>query len=308
MSIRISAVIPTFNRAAYLREAIQSLIQQTLPREQYEILVVDNCSTDETKQVVASEFADVPNLRYLYDPILGLNHARNTGWQQSRGVYVAYTDDDAVVASDWLEKTVLTFDAIIPRAGCVGGRVIPIWEVPRPAWLPEELVVLYTVTNIPSAKVLTKGESLLGANIAFRKSTLEAVGAFLPGLDRNGNKLLSNGEVLLQIELDRSGVPRFYNPDVIVHHHIPASRLTQAWLLKRMYWQGVSEALLEVQRDRLTKCQRLRLGFHRLRRFMVRRDLLRALVIRTDTAERIRPKCYAFSKWGNILGLLGISK
>ena len=97
-ALRISAVICTHNRAAYLQKAIQSLIEQTLPKDQYEIIVVDNSSTDNTKQVVSrlqaaclrsQEKTDACGLqleacdlvRYVFEPVLGLSQARNTGWK-----------------------------------------------------------------------------------------------------------------------------------------------------------------------------------------------------------------------------------
>jgi glycosyltransferase involved in cell wall biosynthesis len=307
MTIRISAVIPTFNRAGYLRKAISSLVEQTLSQDQYEIIVVDNCSTDDTKQVVA-EFSHVANLRYIFEPVQGLNRARNTGWQHAYGEYVAFTDDDAVVATDWLEQILYTFESVAPQAGCVGGRVEPIWEVPRPVWLPDELMILYTITTMSHPKMLAKEEAILGANIAFRKSALETVGGFLPTLDRIGQKLLSNGETLIQMELERIKIFRFFSPDIMVKHHIPASRLTQKWMLRRMYWQGVSDALFEVYSSKLQGWQRIRLGLYRLRRLICKESTWRAFVSSFDTAEEFRSKCYAYSGWGYILGLLGFAR
>ncbi|MEE8471432.1 MAG: glycosyltransferase family A protein [Dehalococcoidia bacterium] len=95
MSIRVSAIICTHNRSDYLRQAIQSLADQTLPTEQYEVIVVDNGSTDNTRAVVEG-FDHIANLRYVYEPILGLSQARNTGWQNARGEYIAFMDDDAI--------------------------------------------------------------------------------------------------------------------------------------------------------------------------------------------------------------------
>jgi glycosyltransferase involved in cell wall biosynthesis len=304
MTIRISAVIPTFNRAGYLRKVISSLVEQTLPQDQYEIIVVDNCSTDDTKQVVA-EFSHVTNLRYIFEPVQGLSQARNTGWQQSRGEYVAFTDDDAIVATDWLEQILYTFESVAPQAGCVGGRVEPIWEVPRPVWLADEYIELFAVLEKTSPQVLTKKEFVVGANIAFRKNTLETVGGFLPGLGRIGRKLLSNDETLIQMELERVNIPRYYNPEIKVKHHIPASRLTQKWMLRRMYWQGVSDALLEVHVNRLHMWQRARLGLHRLRRLICQTSTWRAFISSADLVEEFRAKCHALYKWGNIMGLLG---
>ena len=133
MSIRISAIICTLNRAAYLEKAIQSLADQTLPEEQFEIIVVDNGSTDNTKTMVEG-FKHLENLRYIYEPIMGLSQARNTGWQNAQGDYVAYLDDDAIACPEWLERIVQAFDTVEPRPGSVGGKVIPVWEAERPAW------------------------------------------------------------------------------------------------------------------------------------------------------------------------------
>src|SRR4051812_37764690 len=132
MTIRISAIIPTYNRDAYLGKAIQSLVDQTLATEQYEILVIDNCSTDHTREIVCNEFGHVPNLRYIYEPVQGLNQARNTGWRQARGELVAFLDDDAIANSEWLEKILMVFETVKPIPGCVGGQVEGIWETERP--------------------------------------------------------------------------------------------------------------------------------------------------------------------------------
>lgn len=304
MTIRISAIIPTYNRAEYLRKAISSLVKQSLPQDQYEIIVVDNHSTDNTRAVVLSEFSHVSNLRYIFEPVQGLNQARNTGWQHAQGEYVAFTDDDAIVATDWLEQILHTFETVAPQAGCVGGRVEPIWEAPRPVWLTDEYVELLTVLQKTFPKVLAKEEFVVGANIAFRKTALETVGGFLPGLDRIENKLLSNGEILIQVELERLNIPRFYSPDIMVQHHVPAIRLTKTWMLKRMYWQGVSDALLEIYVNKLQMWQSVRLGLYRLRKLLSKISTLRAFTSSVDSAVEFRSKCNVFFKWGNIMGLL----
>jgi len=94
MNVRISAIICTLSRANYLRRSINSLIGQTLSAAHYETLIVDNGSTDNTSEVVLREYDDVQNLRYVYEPILGLSQARNTGWRQAAGEYVALLDGD----------------------------------------------------------------------------------------------------------------------------------------------------------------------------------------------------------------------
>ena len=147
MNIDISAIICTHNRASYLIKAIQSLVNQTLDKSLYEIIIVDNGSTDDTKRIVSEEFASVRNLKYVYEPILGLSQARNTGWKNAKGKYVAYLDDDAIADSQWIEKILLTFNSVKPTHGALGGKVEPIWESPRPRWVSDSMLVAVTIVD-----------------------------------------------------------------------------------------------------------------------------------------------------------------
>src|SRR5262245_33113158 len=129
---RISAVICTHNRAGFLRRALESLREQSLPPEVFEVLVIDNASADETEEVTRSMMAQMPNLRYLKEERLGLSWARNTGMQASRTNYIAYLDDDARADRDWLANLLRLFEASNPA--CIGGRVWLDWEPAAPAW------------------------------------------------------------------------------------------------------------------------------------------------------------------------------
>jgi len=90
----ISVIVCTYNRAELLRELLPTLCEQTVAFTQYEVIVIDNGSTDHTKTVAAVFAARYPQVRYCYEPRQGLSHARNRGWQEAKGDYVAYIDDD----------------------------------------------------------------------------------------------------------------------------------------------------------------------------------------------------------------------
>ena len=309
MTIRISAIIPTYNRADYLGKAIQSLVDQTLPIEQYEILVIDNCSTDRTRQIVCEEFAHVQNLRYIYEPVLGLNQARNTGWQQAHGEYIAYIDDDAIAAPQWLEKIVEAFETVKPTPGFVGGKVEPIWEAERPEWLPKDFECLLTILDLSENPIVLGADQwIVGANMAFSRHVVEKGGGFLLGLDRVGNKLLSNGEVLLEQELVRRGYTGYYDPAIAVQHLVPTDRLTQSWFIRRLYWQGVSGALIEVHNGALSSYQRLRIAVYRIRRLFNTPHKLKYITIITSDARNFAIKCNLYGKIGEVAGLLGIAR
>jgi glycosyltransferase involved in cell wall biosynthesis len=304
MDIKVSAIICTFNRAHYLRRALRSLLDQTLPKEQYEIIVVDNRSTDCTGQVVREEYGSVSNLRYLYEPISGLSQTRNTGWENAKGKYIAYIDDDAVADSSWLSKIIEAFETIKPQPGCIGGKVEPIWEEPRPAWLSDNLALYLAILDIwESPTVLDSSQHFVGANMAFPRCILEAVEGFPISLGRIGNNLLSNEETLLQWRLSKYGYVCFYHPEIIVKHHIQPSRLNKSWFMRRLYWQGISNAIYQLTRQPFSRSIRLRLMLSAFRGAVSPRCLF-DLAIPTNNPQRFEHKCFAFGKFGYLIGLM----
>ena len=241
----ISAVICTHNRAGYLQKAIQSLCDQALAKEDYEIIIIDNASTDETRKVV-SEFTAISNLTYIHEPVLGLSKARNTGLTHARGKYVAFMDDDALAASDWLEKILAAFQSAPGRVGCVGGKIDLLWEDPQPRWLSDEMCSCLGRLDIGGAVILNGGKYFLhGVNIAFPKSIFNSVAQFDVSLGRKGTTLLSGEEVSVQKELIEKGYLCLYDPKICIQHRVPAERLSQDWFLKRMTWEGVSLSRIE---------------------------------------------------------------
>ena len=305
MSIHISAIICTHNRAGYLSKALQSLVNQSLPKEQFEILVVDNKSTDNTRQVVCEEFAFVPNLRYFYEPIIGLSQARNTGWCNASGEYVAYLDDDAIACPQWLEKILDAFSKVVPQPGGVGGKVEPIWEVPRPDWLPDPLLPYLTIVDwseVPTT--LDDWRYIAGANMAYPKLLLEAIGGFQAELGRQGNQLQSSDEICVRDWIRSRGYKIYYDPEIAVKHHVPASRLTQVWFIQRLYWQGISDAYLLRYQESPSVFKRLSLSFDKLKNFLKSPKNLAYLFLPTKNPSRLLNKCSVLSEIGYIFGML----
>lgn len=239
----VSVVVCTFRRPDYLTKALASLVEQSFPKARYEVIVVDNGCDDDVRSM-AAEYAKQATVLYVKEPKLGLSSARNTGVRCASGEYVAFIDDDGVASASWLECVTRPFAQGGPRVGCVGGPIELVWEAPRPEWLVDKLLpVLTYLDRGEEVRELTDGEWLFGCNMAFRASALEEVGGFSTGLGRVGNNLLSNEEVLLQLNLSTRGYGRYYDPAALVRHHVPADRLTPEWFLSRFYWQGVSEAI-----------------------------------------------------------------
>src|SRR5438309_4366151 len=135
-AMEFSIIIPTYNRADELRETIRSIAKLNVAGD-WELLVVDNKSTDHTRAVVEEESVSFPApLRYLFEPEQGRYAAVNAGIRAAKGRIIASTDDDARMEPDWLTRAKAGLDAL----GCdyVGGKVLPLWRGAHPAWLPHQ--------------------------------------------------------------------------------------------------------------------------------------------------------------------------
>ncbi|MGF1568062.1 MAG: glycosyltransferase [Nodosilinea sp.] len=305
MEILISAVICTFNRSTYVGKAVQSLLEQTLDHSQYEIIVVDNNSTDDTKAAIDQQFSQVNNLKYVFEKKVGLSQARNTGLAQAAGQYIAYLDDDAIAAPTWLERIVNCFQNIQPVPGSVGGKIEPIWESPRPEWLPDQFLGYLTIVDWSDAPFwVEKPKYIAGANMAFLRSVLDQVGGFNVALGRQGKKLLSNEELYLQGLIQKQGHGIYYDPAISVKHHVTPSRLTQSWFIQRLYWQGVSMAKSELQDTPSNFLKRLGLVARSLRKFVRKPQHLIYVFIPAKTKELFLEKCTRFRELGYCRGLL----
>ena len=307
MAPPISVVLCTRNRSELLASAITSVVSQDFATSDYEIVVVDNGSTDGTEQVVR-QFGSC--VRYLREETPGLNTARNKGWRAATGQYIVFFDDDAIAEPGWLKAILSGFKQVSP-AGVIGGPVVPIWSLPRPNWLADEIASSLTIVDWgPGEKVLTDltREWLVGANMAVRKSLLCEIGGFHPWLDRVGNNLLSSGDVFLQKRAIEKGNQCLYSPQMKVKHHVPAQRLKQGWFEKRFYWQGMSDAVMHLIENSPKPRERISLAFASAKRLMGSPRKLASLISPADHADAFTLKCLTLIEVGFIAGLIGAAK
>jgi glycosyltransferase involved in cell wall biosynthesis len=226
--------------------ALVSLYQQSFLEYDWEILVIDNNSTDDTRDLVekAADTALVKT-RYLLERKLGLSHARNAGIDKARGEIVLFIDDDALAEADWLSRMLQAFED--PEVAAAGGPVRPQWETERPSWLPEKWLSYLSIeefSDLLATKEFTNQRSPVGTNMAYRKTSLGKDIRFPTALGRKGTNLISNEEVVLCREvLANGGVIRFV-PQAVVYHQIASERVTKRWFYKRIYGQGLSETLI----------------------------------------------------------------
>jgi glycosyltransferase involved in cell wall biosynthesis len=139
----VSVVICTHNRVRLLRRALQSVAPGLRMHSRRSWWTTRH---DETR-TLAHEFRAAAHVHYLFESTRGLCHARNAGWRAARGQYVAYLDDDAEATPGWLVEILRAFESVRPTPGCVGGRVDPVYEAPRPAWLSDDIAVSLTIVD-----------------------------------------------------------------------------------------------------------------------------------------------------------------
>jgi glucosyl-dolichyl phosphate glucuronosyltransferase len=242
----ISVVICTYNRADRLSLTLEAMTKQTISGTDFEVLVVDNRSTDNTLSICEQYQEQLVNFRYIYEPVQGLSKARNTGWQATQSSYIAYLDDDAIPCEGWIKSILEVFETVQPKPVGVGGPIYPLWEIPKPDWINSSMETHFTTLyagNTP--RWFGHNESPWGANVVYRREALEKAGGFHEQLGRKGQSLLSGEETLLNVTITSRGERFYYSPQAWVHHWVPKERINPDWLVRRGYWEGRSVALVD---------------------------------------------------------------
>ncbi|HVB67490.1 MAG TPA: glycosyltransferase [Acetobacteraceae bacterium] len=244
----LSVCICTHNRPEDVRLCLDGLRAQTLPAERWEILVIDSASAPMQAAALARLVNGCGAARLIRLDFPGLSLARNAGAAAARAPWIAYLDDDAVPTPDWAAQALAALAAPGPPPALLGGRVLPVWEVPLPAWWPPRLRGVLSIVEAPGAGEyfgagLPPSLEPCGANLLVDVAALRAAGGFCPAIGRRGAVLLSDEEVHLARRLQAAGYRARYDARLVVHHRIAAARLTPGWLLARLHWQGVSAVL-----------------------------------------------------------------
>lgn len=227
----ITVVICTYNRCNDLSFALDSVLAQRDPPS-YEVIVVDNNSTDATPAVVHGRRAAHPHLRYVFEPTPGLPRARNAGISSARSDIIAFTDDDIVVGDNWVRSVYQAF-LEYPDADCVGGPVLPRWPPSgRPSWFSEVQTAPLALQDKGQRAFFVHRHNaapcLIGANFAFRKSAFSKSGMFDPAYTRTQDREI-------QLRLWKAGGLGVYVPGIVAYVDVPAERLTKAYF---RLWYG----------------------------------------------------------------------
>lgn len=239
----ISAIISTYNREKYLPGVLDSLKKQTLPKDQFEIIVVNNNSVDNTESIVLS-FRDAnPDIPFFYciETNQGLSYARNRGIKESKGEYVTFIDDDAFLHEDYLNKVVDYFEAH-PKSVALGSKILLHYEDIVPKWENKYLNSLLGYFNPGDQRFeFTRKDYPRGSNMSFRTSIFEAVGDFNVNLGRVGRNLAGSEEKDMFRRIYNQDKVVGYIPDALVYHCVPLERTTTEFIRRQALGTGKSE-------------------------------------------------------------------
>lgn len=270
MNVRTATIlICTYNRSGLLRETLAALQLMTPPADcAVDVVVVDNNSTDDTATVVAA-FAEAPRfpVRYCRERQQGKSFALNHGLAHSHGDVIALTDDDVLPAEDWIARVVGAFrDHDVTFAF---GKVLPRWSVtPPPELLTERaqhiwgpLALLDYGDAVAHYYPDSRGLGLpIGANLSLSRAALVTIGGWRTDLGKVNNSLISGEDHEIFMRLRRHDLYRgVYDPENVVRHYVPASRLTREYFRRWFYWSGKTRALMlqdlypELDIDRVLK-------------------------------------------------------
>lgn len=250
--IKLSVVIATYNRAEGLARTLGSLSEQTLDRDLWEVVVVNNNSSDDTEPRFLAWQSASPGIvsRIVFEPNQGLSHARNRGIAEARGEYIVIIDDDELASAKFCQ-TYYDFFRAHPSISAAGGRMIPFYEYPVPQWLTPytEHPLASTLDLGDTQRVFPRRKYPIGGNMAFRSRVFKQYGAFNPDLGRKGSKLLAGEEKDLFHRLRKAGETICYVPDAIIFHIIPESRFSKDYFDRVTHMSGVSERIRTLRRS-----------------------------------------------------------
>lgn len=256
----ISVIIPTRNRCEYLGDALDSIVEQTLSKDLFEVIVVDNGSTDKTSDVVKEfEKKRMLNLSYVYEPRPGLHEGRHAGLRTAIGEILVYADDDIIAFPTWLEGIYESFQD--EEVVLVGGKDLPKYEGEVPVWIMEKWEELNEYGHcMPQLSLIDFGDEVLdinpgyvyGCNFAIRKWVVVKAGGFLPdGMPWEKVEYRGSGETYISSFINRNYLRAVYNPKASIYHRVPASRLTVDYFKKWHYCIGVSISYTELRNQKI---------------------------------------------------------
>lgn len=250
--MKASILIPTYNRADVLLRCLTAVSQLKADPSSFEIIVVDNASTDRTKDSCMDFVNRHPNLsiRYVVETTQGVSYARNRGVMEAQGEIICLLDDDSPPKPEWLDALLGPFSD--PQVGCAGGpSYLDYQGQPVPDWLQGDLKVHLSAYGLPYTKTteVSRWDNYpYSCNMAIRRGLFSQLGYFRTDLGRSGNKLLAGEETELVDRIHKAGWKVMYVPDAPVNHLVPPTRICKEYVYR--IGRGLAETHVVLTSDR----------------------------------------------------------
>jgi glycosyltransferase involved in cell wall biosynthesis len=240
---KISVAICTYNRERYLNQLFNSIIRQTLDKELFEVILIDNNSPGNTRELfqIFSEVNPYIKTRYELEKNQGLSYARNRAIQIAEYDFITFLDDDAFIQEDYLEKCLLAFSEN-PRIDVLGGKIILHYESIIPDWENKYLnSILGYFNRGEQAFTFDKKAYPRGSNMTFKRAVFSKIGLFNVALGRTDKSMIGGEEKELFDRAYSANLMVFYDPKVVVFHSVPVERTFPVFVRRQAIGIGMSE-------------------------------------------------------------------
>ena len=219
-----------------MRIAIHSILAQDVPQNSYELIIVDNNSTDNTREVFTESSVEHPNIRYFHEEKQGLSHARNRGLKEARGEYIVYIDDECILPPGYLALVFGIIDKIKPDI--FGGPIKAYYDFERPHWIKDEYFSEFLDKD---SGILSPEEYVYGGNMGIKTETLNKLGGFNVNLGMKGNELAFAEEVEFQRRAVETipNLNNYFDSDLWLYHHVRKEKVNLRWLIGFHFYMGM---------------------------------------------------------------------
>ena len=257
----LSVIIPTRNRANTLYRTLDSISNQTLPAREFEVIIIDNGSTDNTRETIEEFRNKLPNLRYFYETSPGLHIGRHKGLKEADSDILVYGDDDIKAFPTWLQGIKESFSD--NQVVLVGGKVLPHFEESPPDWLLNmwnrenehgKILTYLSILDLGEKVKEINPYYVFGCNYSIRKNILIDAGGFHPdSFPPDLIKYRGDGEGYVSKYIMEKKYKTMYNPGASVYHLISKDRITLEYFCKRAYNEGISDSYSQTRYGNMTK-------------------------------------------------------
>jgi len=236
--IKYSIIICSYNRFKLLTETIDSVLSVLQNRDDYEILIIDNKSTDATPSLV-EKYRSIKTVNYFLESQQGLSYARNRGMKEAKGEILLYLDDDIELVDNYFSVCDEIF--LDKSISITGGKVLP-YKVNIPEWLPKKYYYLVSVFDLGDS--VKHVRYIMGGNFAIRKIDSSRIGLYNTALGRNGKILAGGEEIDYQNRATAIGYNIYYHPKQNILHKIN-EKLNKKYVLDYSLEQGKSQRIID---------------------------------------------------------------